>query len=275
MNVKNLSTTSFDTILECFLSAFDNYYVKMPTDPDYYKARWKAAKVNFNLSYGMFDSGKLVGFIIHAIDHRAGMLTAFNTGTGVIPEYRGRKILNAIYDYVLTDLSKNGITKSTLEVIRANEIAIHCYERVGFKICKKYKCFTGTITMESNEQFEVKEVAFEHVDWSRIPNQQYYSWDFQQECLTQGNYKFFQVFNNNTPESFFIIHPENKYVGQLDLLNNEGKGWERLFAAIKKVSEHVKVINIDERLKEKLANIALTGLKNTINQYEMELYINV
>ena len=97
MIVKHLGHTDFNTIMACFLSAFENYFVKMPTDPKYYKQRWKAAKVNFNLSYGMFDNDKLVGFIINAIDERYGEYIAFNTGTGVIPEYRGQKIVKSIY----------------------------------------------------------------------------------------------------------------------------------------------------------------------------------
>jgi hypothetical protein len=55
MKIKNLSNTSFDALLDCFLLAFENYYVQMPTDRNYYKKRWKAAKVNLSLSYGLFD----------------------------------------------------------------------------------------------------------------------------------------------------------------------------------------------------------------------------
>ena len=99
MIVNNLSKTSLDDIIECFLLAFENYFVKMPTDTNYYKERWKASKVDLNLSYGMFDKGRLVGFIIHAVDKRAGVLTAYNAGTGVIPEYRGKRITSTIYNY--------------------------------------------------------------------------------------------------------------------------------------------------------------------------------
>lgn len=58
MIVKPLDTISFETLMICFLEAFENYYVQMPTDHEYYKKRWKAAKVRLDLSYGMFDNGK-------------------------------------------------------------------------------------------------------------------------------------------------------------------------------------------------------------------------
>ncbi len=273
MTVKNLSHITFDEVLDCFLLAFENYFVKMPSDRNYYKERWRAAKVDFNFSYGMFDKGRLVGFIIHAIDKRDGMLTAFNTGTGVIPEYRGNRIVKSIYTYALKDLGENGIEKSTLEVIKKNETAIRSYKSIGFKVCKNYKCFTGAVSIENCDPFELKEIALKNVDWKKLPNQEFYSWDFQKETILERNYTFYHVLNRKEPESFFIFDPENNYVAQFDILNSENQGWNRLFSAIKHISGTIKVINVDERLKDKLDYIGFIGLENSVDQFEMELKI--
>ena len=274
MTVNNLSNISIDQLLDCFFLAFENYYVEMPTDKKYYINRWKAAKVDFNLSYGMFDKNKLIGFIIHAIDKRNGILTAFNTGTGVIPEYRGRRVVKSIYEYALGDLLKNGVKISILEVITKNDKAIRSYESVGFKVCKKYKCYAGEINSERIEQLELKKIDLENIDWNELPNQHFYSWDFQKETILKGNNAFFQVLNNNEPESFFIINLDNHYLAQFDILNNENRGWGQLFSAIRKVSKIIKIINVDERLENKIININKFGLKNTLDQFEMELKIN-
>jgi ribosomal protein S18 acetylase RimI-like enzyme len=274
MTIKNLSNISFNELLDCFLAAFENYYVKMPSDRNYYKNRWKAANVNYQLSYGLFDKGKLVGFIIHAIDKRNGILTAFNTGTGVIPEYRGEKIVKSIYTYALKDLAQHGIQKSTLEVITKNNIAIKAYEGVGFKISKKFKCYGGEIKIVNYEQFEMEKLGLKNIDWNTLPNQQYYSWDFQKETLLKGNNTFFQVLNNKKPESFFILNTDTNYIAQCDVLNKSNNGWNRLFNAInKQVSGNIKIINVDERLKDKLNYINSIGLEHLIDQYEMELII--
>jgi GNAT superfamily N-acetyltransferase len=246
----------------------------MPSDRNYYKERWKAANVDYNLSYGLFDQGKLVGFIIHAIDKRNGIVTAFNTGTGVIPEYRGKKIVKSIYNYALHDLAKHGIQKSTLEVITKNNIAIKAYEGVGFKISKNFKCFEGEIKIENDEEFEVEQIALKNINWNTLPNQQYYSWDFQKETLLKGNNSFFQVLRNKKPESFFIINSDTNYIAQFDMLQTKNKGWNRLFTAInKQVSGNIKIINVDERLEDKLNYINSIGLKHLVDQYEMELNI--
>ena len=273
MTVKKLSDIPFETIIACFLKAFDNYFVELPQDKEYYRQRWKAAKVDFGSSYGMFEGEKMAGFILHAIDTRNNRLTAFNTGTGVIPEYRGKRIIHSIYTYALNDLKAKNIELSTLEVITQNDIAIKAYERIGFRKCKEYKCFNGKIQLDTTEEVVIKEIDINDVDWNDLPNQELYSWDNQKESILAGNYRFFYVMHQNQPESFFIINTEINYVAQLGLLKNEHSSWQRLFAGIKQVSESIKINNVDHRLKEKLDALTSVGLKNTVDQFEMELKI--
>lgn len=270
MKVTHLGHTDFNVIMECFLSSFEGYFVKMPTDYNYYRQRWKAAKVRYDLSYGMFDDDKLVGFIIHAVDERENHLIAFNTGTGVIPEYRGQKIVKSIYDYAIPDLIQNGITKSVLEVIIENHKAIKAYKGVGFKIRKTFKCFSGELSV-SEESIEIYEVSFDNISWKQMPNQDTYSWDFNNRSLRGGNFKYYNVFHNGIVESFFSINIENNTINQLEVLNTKNGNWKRLFFAVQSISKQVRIINVDDTLEEKLSAIEKSGLKNTVNQYEMEL----
>ena len=222
----------------------------------------------------MFDNNRLVGFIIHAVDQRAGVLTAFNTGTGVLPKYRGRRIVKSIYQYALKDLKAHGIKKSTLEVITKNDKAIRSYKSIGFKISKSYKCFSGDIEVESSDGFELKEITLNKVIWENLPNQQYYSWDFQKETILERDYNFYQVDYQKKPESFFIINAETQFLAQFDLLNSENIGWERLFTAVKEVSNKIKVINVDQRLSNKIDILNTIGLERSVDQYEMELVLS-
>ena len=273
MTVHHLSEISFDELMDCFFLAFEDYIIKMPTDKNYYWERWNASKVDFNYSYGMVDEDRLVGFIINAIDKREGILTAFNTGTGVIPAYRGRRIVKSIYEYALKDLFENGIARSTLEVITNNDKAVRLYEGIGFKKNKTYKCYAGDILIEEQTNFELEEIPLNSADWHDLPNQEYYSWDFQKETLLGGNYLLYRILFDNEPESFFIINPQNKTLAQFDILNANEASWKRLFSAIKKVSGNIKVNNVDDRLHDKLYYLNLYGLKNAVDQYEMELFI--
>ena len=275
MTVKNLADTSLDQIIGCFLAAFENYYVPMPQDKTYYKNRWKAAKVDLNFSYGMFDDGNLVGFLIHAIDKRNGFLTAYNTGTGVIPVYRKKKIVNSMYQYALKDLAKNRIERVTLEVVTKNKIAIKSYESIGFKKVKLLKCFKGPIRIERANLLELKEIEYQNINWNKLPNQQLYSWDNQKESLLEGNYHYYELLNGDEIESFFVINKDIGYLAQFDVLIKNTNAWNRLFSAIKQLSSYIKVNNVDEQLKDKLNALSSIGLKNTLDQYEMQLNLKI
>jgi len=271
MKIKSLTHASFDEIVECFLLAFENYYVKFPTDKNYYKNRWTAAKVDWNLSYGMFDQDKLIGFIIHAVDTRFGTRIAYNAGTGVIPEYRGKRIVNSIYKFAILELKKNGIEKSTLEVIQENERAIRAYQNVGFKKSKEYYCFDGTIKTDSTDLIQLKEITKEAFNWQQCINQEFYAWDFQKETIIERDYKYFEVYNKDKIESYFILNPENKYLAQFDILVEDKDAWLRLFDGINQISKEAKIVNVDARNSEKIEAINIAQLKKTVNQYEMEL----
>ena len=269
MIVKPLSQVSFSVLMDCFLEAFQNYFVKMPTDHDYYRKRWEAALVNYDLSYGMFDGDELIGFIVHAVDYREGHLVAFNTGTGVIPAYRGKKIVKQIYDHAIPELTKHGITKCSLEVITENTIAINAYKRIGFEVVKYYRCFGGDLKSQ-NQDFNLKSVNYSDMDWHTLPSQKLYSWDNNKNCLSRDNYKFFQVLEDNKPIAFFAINPDINYVAQLDVLVEGESNWKKLFEAIHSISETIRINNVDEVLQDKIKAIKSAGLNNSINQYEME-----
>lgn len=273
MIVKKLENIKFDIIVDCFLKSFENYYVKVPTDKSYYKNRWKIAKVDYALSYGMFDGEKLVGFIINAIDNRKGEKIAFNTGTGVLPEYRGKRIVKTIYDFALPDLKINGVTKCSLEVIIENTKAIKSYQSIGFEICKTFNCFSGKISLNSYENIELNKVDFNIFDWKNLPNQNLYSWDFKSEVIKNGDYEYYQIIKDDFIESYFVVNPKNEYLAQFEILKYSDRCFNRLFQGIRDVSSSIKIINIDTRLNEKIEFINSIELSNTINQYEMEMSI--
>ena len=243
----------------------------MPKDKHYYQKRWKAAKVDFGLSYGMFDNQELIGFIIHAVDTRNGKLTAYNTGTGVLPKHRRKGIVNSMYRYALSDLKSNGVEISTLEVITENKAAINAYQGIGFETTRKYHCFKGAIEQNKQVQFDLHQLLLEQVDWSQLPNQELYSWDNQKESILGGQFSYYQVMHGEERESYFIINPETGYLAQFDSLIKGSGVWKRLFSAIATISNTVRINNIDEALSYKISAVNAIGLKKTVDQFEMRL----
>ncbi|MEW7292083.1 GNAT family N-acetyltransferase [Aquimarina sp. 2304DJ70-9] len=273
MQVKNLEQIDFSIIMECFLKAFENYFVKMPIEHDYYKKRWKTAGVRLDLSYGMFDGNTLVGFIINAIDERNGKLIAFNTGTGVLPEYRGQYIVRSIYQFALPELQKHRVSECRLEVIKDNKKAIKIYEGIGFTITKSFKCYHGDFLLKNKVQdFELKTVESSYFDWKTL-QQNTYSWDNYYTTVTKGTYDYYIISVQGNSDSYFIMNPENGYISQFNVLRESTNNWIRLFTAIRSVSKTIKINNVDEVLKEKIDVLEEIGLKNTVDQYEMKMLL--
>ena len=273
MEVRHLGHTDFKVIMDCFLSAFENYFVQMPTDHDYYRQRWKAAGVHYDLSFGMFDNDQLVGFILNAIDIRQGHLTAYNSGTGVIPEYRGQRIVKTIYEQAIPKFINKGITKCQLEVITENEKAIKSYQGTGFSICKHYKCYKGTIIADAEQNFSIKKVDYNAIDWNNSPYQSLYSWDNQKESLAKGHYDYYHVCIADATISYFIMDSASGYVAQFEVLDDTPLHWDILFTAIKSINPNMRVNNIEAHLTTKITAVENAGLVHTVDQYEMELFL--
>ena len=272
MQIRTLENLSFDEIIDCFLRAFGDYMVKMPEDPEYYYHRWKAAGLNYEMSFGAFENNRLVGFILHCIDTRNGHTTAFNTGTGVIPEFRGNRIISAIYDQAIPKIKGEGITKSSLEVIQTNTKALNIYLRNGFVITRDYRCFQGKLRTQQSPT-KIRAISFDEIDWKQMPNQHLQSWDHQKNSLINGPYQYYEVFSHGEKIGFFALNPGFGYLALIENFSSDPNNWDPLISSVGELAPQVKINNVDSRLVDKIQALEQGGLKNTINQYEMELSV--
>jgi len=272
MKIRNLKDTPFEEILICFFEAFSDYFVKLPTSPTYWEKRFEAARVNYEFSYGVFDDEKLVAYIIHGTDMHNDILTAFNTGTGVLPDYRGKKLVDQMYAFGLPQMKAIGIGKCMLEVIQENARAIKVYERIGFSKTRNLKCFTGKVK-PTKPQSGVQPLSMELVSNMDNPNEHFYSWDNSIDAIQNSgdSYQAYSPVNGKgLPIGFFIIDPTTGYLAQLE---SSTENFDYLINGIAQVSEQVKLNNVDERRQELIQNLTNAGFTNTIDQYEMEMML--
>lgn len=271
MNIQSLKNTDIEVIINCFLKAFSNHFVDFPDDTEYFKNRWALNKVDFGLSFGMFYKDELVGFILNAIDTRDGKRIAYNAGTGVIPKQRGKKITKTLYEHALPLLKNEGVEQCLLEVITLNEVAIHSYENIGFTKNKKYRCYSGEIKACSDYEIELNQLTMKDISYDQLQNDNTYSWDYQWETIKGSDDLYYTVNFNNQDVGYFIYNPASKQIVQFEVFKQEQATWERLFQGIRQVSETIAINNVDDNLKEKIEALNNSGLKNSINQYEMIL----
>jgi len=276
MEIKNLQSISFKEIIHCFSISFADYFVAINDDLLYWENRFRCARVDYALSYGAFENGKMIGFIINGIDYLNGHKTAFNTGTGVIPEYRGQNIVDRLYDFAMEKFRLKGITKCTLEVIQANHRAIRVYERIGFNIKREFNCFKGEIKT-TGDAVRFQEIKFEEIK-KTTPNTnlKYYSWDHQNQAIDIGKETFrcFLVYSGVIKIGYFIINLKIGQLAQFEIFDEKNKeNWQLLFNGISILSSSININNVDSRRHDLVWFLNRMSLENHIDQYEMEMII--
>lgn len=272
MNIRNLAAINTKDIVKCLLSAFSNYFVSLPQSVVYWETRFKAARVDRNLSFGMFDEDKLVGFIITGIDEHEGKLTAFNSGTGVLPEYRGTAIVDKLYEHAIPIFKNCGVEKCMLEVIQENERAINVYRRIGFQIKRNLTSWKGVLP-ETDLNYRLNKVDFQHILDLGLYRAEFYSWDNLSEAVQ---------LSEDTKDSYLITDEKEKLKGYftvggggqiVQLHAVENGDLSEVIKSLSNISPEIKFGNIPQERDELLSTIKSFGFKNTVNQYEMEFFL--
>ena len=273
MEIKSLENTDLEIIVACMAESFKDYFVVIPSDVSFWERRYHAARVDFSLSFGAFENGELIGFIIHGIDKHEGLLAAFNTGTGVLEAHRGRKIVDKIYAFALPKLRAQGVQKCLLEVIEENHRAIRVYERIGFQKDRFLRCFNGEPST-SNLGTNLQKVKFTSLE-SRIREfQSFYSWDHSTAAIHKAGptYETFLVLNDAAHEiGYLVINTSNKAFIQLEAFQDVH--WPAVLESTKLLHPSLRINNIDNRKKACVDALIGAGIDNHINQYEMSMFI--
>lgn len=277
MEIKSLKDTPFDTILQCFFDAFEDYFVDVRMPEEFWRQRWKADRVDFQYSYGVFDQDQLVAFILNGIGYRDGKKLAFNAGTGVIPAYRGRRLVKTMYETFLPELRSTGIESCVLEVITRNTKAIKAYQSAGMDITRHYICYNGAFETTEVYGADVQFKKASRPDWDRYKT-------FRQEALSWGNtrdaielYNSFEAsemwFQNNLV-GYFLIDLHKKSLAQFEVKDNDWQTWgNALFKKIGKLTPQIKINNQNNKNQARIRFLNQIKLPVTIEQFEMEMPI--
>lgn len=255
LSIRSLSQTKLSQISACFNEAFENYFVPFRATTDYLRHRWQAGGVDYELSAGVFDEEKLVGFLMFGRGLSAAQPNAHNLATGVIPAYRGQRLVAAMYDFALPRLKAAGIVQSTLEVITENEKAISAYEKVGYKKVRRLHCFSGTISSGTpiKEGFAITRA--QHIDWSGMSQLPPHAavWEQRREALQAraSDYEFRTLSEHGILKAYAIVNPATGHIPSYSaIVKGEALYGLPLFQAIGSTLEKVSVHNVAADEKE-------------------------
>jgi ribosomal protein S18 acetylase RimI-like enzyme len=266
-----------------FNKAFEDYLIPIIlSESDFKRKLIEKTKLNFKYSVGCYDSRKLVGFLFHTIDQYQMKKTAYNGGTGVIPEYRGNNLTCQMYQHVIPKLIKKGVENCILEVISNNKPAIRSYEKIGFKKSKFYHCLK--LDAESSYLKSIPHGKFT----GRVPVKP--KWEVY-ETFRDYDTSFLDTFHmlkkNLTFESVLEAYAEDQLAGYIIYNKKMGRvgniGVHKKFRGrgigtflVRRMHSDCRkkplyILNVNERSYNLLNFFLRLGFKNDIDQFELKL----
>jgi ribosomal protein S18 acetylase RimI-like enzyme len=274
MKIIALSEIPLQERVDCFNTAFAGYFLEINMTPEYMQLRHRMARVDDEFSFGVVDNGKLCAFIYTGIGNWKGLKTAYNAGTGVIPEYRGQQLVGKIYDHALPIWKSKGIKQALLEVIQENHKAIRVYEHIGFKIDRGFSIYTGKPDFSDYDAgYFVPLQISKYPEWTAYEKLLAFhpSWEYSKDGVEAAldTYRFFQAYKDNQLVAFLIIQTGNGSIPQFGCLPENEQELIHLFQSAHGQFPSMRIINVDPQAI--IANQVLTKLKFPVpvKQFEM------
>lgn len=209
MTIKILKDISLARIVLCVNEAFKDYSVPISMNEDSFRKFVKRNVVNLSLSVGAFDGDNFVGFIL--IGKRGN--TIYDSGTAVIPEYRGQGIATAMLSYIISNIDKTEIKTFELEVLQDNEKAIKLYSSFNFLIEEEYSCFI-IASSKSNESLNFCKCHISQLE--ALERDMTFKPSYQNQYLSLINDSSYSLYQSEA--SFIALNDEGK-VASIDANN--------------------------------------------------------
>lgn len=276
LQFKNLENISLEVLLGTFNESFSDYFVRLQLTKEQLERKLVSDSIDLSLSAGVFESERLIGFILHGIALVNGEKAAYNAGTGVIPSKRGQQLTKLIYRFILPSLEAAGVKNCYLEVLEQNIQAIKSYESTGYKIHRTLICFKGIPQIqEDSKSYPV--LALKEMDWDTWAS----FWDWQptwQNATTalknigSGNNSI-GIHLDEKLVAYASYNPQNNRISQFAVAKDyrkQGLG-SALFQHIYNENKaELSLVNVDAAAADTLSFLKSIGLTAFVNQYEMK-----
>lgn len=267
-----LSNADFDSLHECFLTAFADYEVDMRLSHEQFRQRLTRDGIRLEISSGAFDGERMIGFCMNAVGEWQGKSTAYDGGSAMIPEYRGRGIATEMFAFLEPKLKEAGVFQYLLEVLTSNVGATRLYRKLGFVETRRLAVFRRSEPQKGTREIDVRPV--EQPDWKLFQSfwDGYPSWQNSIDAVDRAASERIIVgtYADEACVGYGVVFVPQMNVMQLAVSSKhrrQGIG-SALLAALE-TSGPLKIINIDEDLKGTLAFYEHNGYKQVLGQYEM------
>lgn len=277
MKICSLENTSVKTISKALNAAFAGYYVPLKLSTAELAKKMKIDRNDASLSVGVFDQDHLVAFLLHGKDRINNKLIVYNGGTGVLENYRGKRLTQKMYAHILPQLQTMGADELVLEVLTQNEPALKSYQKIGFEIARKLNGYSGSLSVNSSLP-PVTILRADSVDWERLTEARDVdpSWQFSNQALQQMGSELvvLDAFLEKRWAGSVLYNSSKKQVGQIVVhptFRRQGVASALLNHVAQHYSENCSAINVDAAHQALHALFLRCGLALRFTQFEMKL----
>lgn len=276
---KTMEHLTFKEAHELFTSGFEGYFTPMKMSLDAFIARFGNDNLSVAMSVVMFDDDRPIGFVLQGIREINGEKIAWNGGTGIIPEYRGKKLGTILIENSLDLLNQQKVNIATLEALSINQPAIKLYEKVGYKVIDTLHFLEAEGVLSYDEkiasEFELKRIpALQAVNSSIFPT--LVPWQVDPSNTPKAGGEAIIAMKDNEVLAACLVRAKQQYGNESDgatlfqaFTNNEHKdGIRGLQAALQEGLHFNRPIkrttyNLEDKMKIVLPFLKNNGFKNT------------
>ena len=279
LSYRLLTAADFSTLYACFLDAFSDYQVNMQMSEQQFAQRVARDGVQLEISTGAFDDDRMIGFYMNALGDWKGKLTAYDAGTGIVPDYRGRGVAQELFAFSVSRLKERAVSQYLLEVLTSNERAVALYRSLGFVEARRLAVLRAQQAIEPlNDLANVELRRIDEPDWKLFQSfwDGYPSWQNSLAAVERvpNDRMILGAYVEGSCVGYGIVFRPAANLMQLAVApSHRRKGiGSRILRALS-LGETLKVNNIDEELKGTLAFFVSNGFKVVMEQFEMSMSI--
>lgn len=270
---------------QAFLLAFSDYQITINLTLEQFKKRFlDKLQLNLEMSAVALQHNQVIGFIFTHVGEYEGKLTAYNGGTGVVPDFRGKGLTMRMYDFLLPRFREKQVEQCLLEAITTNLKALHVYQKIGFQKTKLFRCYSfmpEKYRLLPENLPEVLVFEQKEPDWDLLQKFQDLRPSYlDQDLLLQKNMKnetVIEAVNNGTTLGYAVFQKSNGRISQLAVhpqFRKLGIGaWLLTHIYRDSQKKALSILNIDDNYRPMNAFFKAMGFKNEMNQHEMQMQL--
>ncbi|CAM2917051.1 GNAT family N-acetyltransferase [Paenibacillus sediminis] len=133
IHFKRASEIPLNVLVDTWNKGFEGYYVNLNMTLSSMVSKCATEDIVLDASIIMYDDDVPIGFTLNGIREMNKQMIAWNGGTGIAPEYRGRGLGKPLLEESIKVYKELGVTFATLEAFLQNTPAIKLYKSCGYK----------------------------------------------------------------------------------------------------------------------------------------------